>query len=677
LIDSPQSGNLSGLVLSCLAIVGSLLSSPLQAQAQAPPQAEIIRSHAIAMHGEPKYEKGFTHFDYVDPDAPKGGRIRQGARGTFDSFNPWIDKGSPVSPASIETLMVQSLDEAFTKYCLLCESIEYPQDRSWITFHLREEARWHDGHPVRPEDVVWSFNTLVEKGLPSYRFYYADVEEVVVTGERSVQFRFGNTGNRELPLIVGDLPILPKHYWEQDGNDITKTTLDPPLGSGPYRVSRVEAGRYYALERVQDYWGKNLAVNRGINNFDTMKMDFFRDRIPIRLALKAGEIDYYLENTAKSWATEFDIAAVQSGWLVREKVQHSAPQGMQAYVMNLRRLKFQDSRIRQAISLAFDFNWTNQKIFYDQYTRSESFFSNSELASSGLPSGDELAVLEQYRNQLPPQVFTEPFQVSETDGSGWSRENLLKALDLIEQSDWSIVDGKLVNPGKQPLTIEFLLYSSSFERLILPYVANLKRLGIDMKVRVVDTGQYINRLRAFDFDMMVGGWGQSETPGNEQREFWSCAAAQRPGSRNTAGICDPVIDALIDEIVVAQTREELVAVSRALDRVLLWQRFIVPNWHLPADRILWWKKFNRPEIPLRNGVSISRWWVDETRAERLKQARDAGQITRRASSDVQHTGSEKISRPRGWKLALLLVLLLGGALVMKRAVTRNRKGDTK
>jgi microcin C transport system substrate-binding protein len=631
---------------------------------------QTIRSYGIAMHGEPKYGAGFDHFDYVNPKAPVGGRIRQGARGTFDSFNPWIDKGSPVSPGSIETLMVQSQDEAFTKYCLLCTEIEYAVDRTWITFYLNDQARWHDGEPITADDVVWSFNTLMEKGLPSYRFYYADVEAVEALEDRVVQFRFKNTGNRELPLIIGDLPILPKHYWEQEGRDITKTTLDPPLGSGPYRIEDFDAGRYYTMKRVENYWGRNLAVNKGINNFETMRVDFFRDRIPIRLSLKAGEIDYYAENTAKSWATEFEIPAVESGWLVRETVEHSAPQGMQAYVMNLRRDKFSDIRIRQAISLAFDFNWTNQKIFYNQYTRSKSFFSNSELASSNIPKGDELDVLEPYRDQLPTELFDQTFQVPETDGSGWSRDNLIKALKLIEQTDWEILDGKLVDKNGRPLSIEFLLYSSSFERLILPYVANLKRLGIDMKVRVVDTGQYINRLRSFDFDMVVGGWGQSETPGNEQREYWSCASAERSGSRNTAGLCHPVVDELVEKIVSSQTREELIAVTRALDRVLLWQNFVVPNWHLPADRILWWKKFSRPDTPLRNGVNISRWWVDKVKADRLKLAREQGEIT---NSTVSGDNGESIDKPVGWKMVLLLAVLVFGGMMMKRAVQAKKR----
>ncbi len=654
-------------VLLCLALSG--IAPGIAAELT---ESKIIRGHAIAMHGEPKYGANFTYFEYVNPDAPKGGLVRQGARGTFDSFNPWIDKGSAVSPGSIETLMVSSEDEAFTKYCLICEKIEYPEDRSWIIFYLRSQAKWHDGKSITPEDVVWSFNTLIEKGTPSYRFYYADVERVEAVGNRAVRFQFKNKGNRELPLIVGDLPILPKHYWQE--NDITKTTLTPPLGSGPYKIKRFDAGRYYELERVADYWGKNLPVNRGINNFDLLRFDYFRDRIPLRLALKAGDIDYYAENTAKSWATEFDTPAVESGWLVKELVRHSAPQGMQAYVMNLRRTKFQDRKIRQALALAFDFNWTNQKIFYSQYTRSESFFSNSELASSGIPEGAELALLEPYRDQLPPELFAQPFSVPKTDGSGWPRNNLLKALSLIGETDWTINEGKLVDQRHRPLIIEMLLYSSSFERLILPYASNLKRLGIDMKVRVVDTGQYINRLRSFDFDMVVGGWGQSETPGNEQREYWSCAAAQRPGSRNTAGICHPVIEELIEKIVVAQTREGLIIATRALDRVLLWQHSIVPNWHLPADRVLWWKKFDRPDIPLRNGVNITRWWLDVKKAARLAQARKNGEITLRSKGASSRDGeSIENKRPRGWKLILLALLLVVSGVIIKR---RMKAGKT-
>lgn len=631
-------------------------------------QGEIIRADAIAMHGAPKYPAGFSHFDYVNPNAPKGGSLRQGARGTFDSFNAWIDKGTPAATGSIETLMVSSQDEAFTKYCLLCESVEYPADRSWITFHLRAEARWHDGAPIMPQDVVWSFNTLMEKGASRYRFYYADVAGVEAVGARAVRFTFKTNENRELPLILGDLPILPKHYWAHNENDFTKTTLTPPLGSGPYRVGRFDPGRFVELERVADYWGAHLPVNRGINNFDILRTDYFRDRIPIRLALKSGDVDFYAENTAKSWATEFDIPSVEAGWLVKERIEHQAPQGMQAFVLNLRRAKFQNRLIRQAIGLAFDFTWTNQKIFYDQYTRTESYFSNSELASSGIPQGDELAILEPYRDQLPPELFTQVYSSPKTDGSGWPRQNLLQALDLIHQAGWEIRDGRLIDPeGNIPLQIEMLTYSSSWDRLILPYVSNLKRLGIDMKVRLVDTSQYINRVRAFDFDMLVSGWPQSESPGNEQREFWSCAAAERSGSRNMAGICHPVIDALIRKLIAARTREQLITTTRALDRVLLWGHYVVPNWHLNADRILWWNRYSRPQTPLRNGVSVARWWHDPAKAAALEEARARGEITsgRRAGETNPHA-----PEPSGWRLALLIAILLGGVYMVRRYFRR-------
>ncbi len=647
-------------------MLSSTLSGAVSGEVSAldqPQNSAVIISHAIAMHGAPKYAADFPHFDYVNPNAPKRGRIRRGSRGTFDSFNPWIDKGTPVSPASIETLMVHSADEALTSYCLLCERIEYAADRSWITFYLRPEARWHDGKPITAEDVQWSFQTIIDKGQPFYKFYYADVGAVEVLSPRAVRFNFTKAGNRELPIIIGDLPILPKHYWQD--RDFSKTTLEPPLGSGAYRIKDFDAGRYYTLELVEDYWGRALAVNQGVNNFKTMRVDFFRDSIPIRLALKAGELDFHAENTAKSWATEFDIAAVQSGWLVRETVKHSAPQGMQAYVMNLRRAKFSDSRVRRAMSLAFDFEWANQKIFHDQYARTTSYFSNSELASSGVPQGRELALLTPYAKQLPPALFTEPFKVATTDGRGWPRDNLLKALGLLQEAGWKVVDGVLVDSDGQAFTVEFLLYSASLQPLILPYVANLRRLGIAMKVRVVDTSQYVNRVREFDFDMIVDGWGQSNTPGNEQREFWSCAAVARAGSRNSAGICHPVVDALIEKIVVAQTREELIALTRAMDRVLLWQYYIVPNWHLPANRILWWDKFARPDVALRNGVDISRWWVDEEKARRLLLARENGEITQ----SLTETGK---STPAGWKLGLLAVVLLLGIMLMRKSM-RGRK----
>ncbi|MCY4218883.1 MAG: extracellular solute-binding protein [Gammaproteobacteria bacterium] len=648
-------------LLFCLCFIGSLTYANDSS-------SKIIRSHGIAMYGEPKYPSDFTHFDYVNPYAPKGGTFRTGATGTYNSFNPWIDKGTAAGSGAHESLMTSSDDEAFTYYCLICEQIEYPEDRSWITFFLRSEARWHDGRPITPEDVVWSFNTLVEKGDPFWRVYYSDVNEVVKTGSNQVQFKFKLAGNRELPMIVSSFPILPKHYWEADGRDFSKTTLEPPLGSGPYRITDFEEGRYIVQERVQDYWGSHLAVNQGKNNFDSLRTRYFRDRIPLRLALKSGDLDYYFENTAKSWATEFDIPSVRSGSLVRETVYHSSPQGMQAFVMNLRRPQFMDRNIRKAIILAFDFGWTNQKIFYNQYIRSESFFSNSELASSGIPQGRELEILNTYRDRLPSEIFHKPFVLRETDSQGWPRENLLEALELISQSDYEIVDGKLLNPEGQPVRVEFLLYSASFERIVLPYIANLRRLGIDMSVRLVDRSQYINRLRAFDYDMIVSGWGQSESPGNEQRNYWSCAAAEQPSSRNQSGICDPVVDELIEKLVVADDREELIAITRALDRVLLWHNFVVPNWHIAADRILWWDKYDRPAIPLRHGVSTNRWWYDEEKDRNLQATLEGGSI---AQNDVS---SSSATRPTGWRLTLLVGVIVGGLIIIRSRMKHRKKG---
>ncbi|MDX1574810.1 MAG: extracellular solute-binding protein, partial [Kiloniellales bacterium] len=389
----------------------------------------VHKSHAIAMHGEPKYGPDFTHFDYVNPDAPKGGTLRLAERGTFDSFNPYIPKGTPGRGSSIESLMESSGDEPFTMYGLIAESVEWPEDRSWVAFTLRPEARWHDGMPITVEDVIWSFETLKTKGHPFYRYYYGSVAKAEKVGERKVKFTFSESGNRELPLIVGQLEVLPKHYWEAEGRDFEATTLVPPLGSGPYRVADFEAGRHIVLERVEDYWGKDLPVNRGQDNFDQIRYDYYRDATAIRLALKSGDIDYHNENVAKAWALEYDVPAVRNGWLEKIAIPHKQPTGMQAFVMNIRRPVFQDSRVRRALAFAFDFEWTNRNIFYGQYTRTESYFSNSELAATGLPEGEELEILERYRGRIPDEVFTTPYWAPSTDGLGWPRENLKRAFE--------------------------------------------------------------------------------------------------------------------------------------------------------------------------------------------------------------------------------------------------------
>ncbi len=584
-----------------------------------PVQSEVLAPapvHALAMHGAPKYQPGFTHFDYVNPDAPKGGSLRLGAVGGFDSFNPYILRGDPGPADSIESLLTPSADEPFTEYGLIAQSIEVPEDRSWVIFTLRPEARWHDGEPITVEDVIFSFETLTTKGQPFYRFYYGSVAKVEKVGDRRVKFSFTEAMNRELPLIIGQMPILPKHYWES--RDFEKPTLEPPLGSGPYKVKSFEAGRYILLERVEDYWGKDLPVNVGQENFDEIRYDYFRDESVLRQALKSGAIDFRVENQAKAWAVDYDVPAVRDGRLKMEAIEHERPTGMQGFTFNTRREIFKDPRVRQAITYAFDFEWTNRNLFFGLYTRSESFFSNSELASRGLPQGEELEILERYRGRVPDEVFTTEYHAPSTDGSGWPRGNLKKAFELFAEAGWVVRDMRLVNAETgRPMSFEFLLVQQNFERLVLPFQRNLARLGIDMSIRLVDQSQYINRLNEYDFDMVSGLWPQSDSPGNEQREFWGSDAAKHPGSRNTIGVMDPVVDELIELIIQAPTRESLVARCRALDRVLLWGHYVVPNWHSRADRILYWDKFSRPAVTPLQGTSTSYWWYDEEKAARL------------------------------------------------------------
>jgi len=589
--------------------------------------APVQTTHALAMHGTPKYGPDFQHFDYVNPNAPRGGTLRLGVQGTFDSFNPFIPKGNPAAGTSFESLLTASADEPFTEYGLIAESIEIPGDRSWVIFGLRPQARWHDGKPITVEDVIWSFNALKNKGQPFYRFYYASVASAEKVGPQTVKFTFAEKGNRELPLIVGQLPILPKHYW--DAGDFESTTLDPPLGSGPYRITKFEAGRFVTTERVQDYWGKDLPVNKGHNNFDRIRYDYYHDDTAIRIALKAGEIDFRFENQAKAWALDYDVPAVRNGWLRKEEVRHFSPTGMQAFVYNGRREIFKDRKVRQALAFAFDFEWTNKNLFFGQYTRTESYFSNSELAATGPPEAEELEILARYRGRIPDEIFTHSYEAPSTDGSGWPRNNLRQAFALLEQVGWTVDDTRLINVHTgQPFEFEILLVSPAFERIVLPYVRNLRRLGIDARVRLVDQSQYINRLRSFDFDMIVAVWGSSESPGNEQRNFWSSAAADSPAGRNYAGVKDPVVDELIELVISAPDREDLVARTRALDRVLLFGYYVVPHWHLQVQRILSWDKFSRPEVTPRSGTSTNYWWFDPVKAARLQAERETeGQAT--------------------------------------------------
>jgi len=507
-----------------------------------------------------------------------------------------------------DTLMAGAQDEPFSQYGLVAETIEAPADRSWVAFTLRAEARFHDGSPITVDDVIWTFDTLKAKGQPFYRAYYAQVTKAEKVGDRKVRFSFGTGENRELPLIVGQLPVLSKAYWAK--HDFEKTTVEPPLGSGAYRIESVDPGRSIVYRRVKDYWGAKLPVNAGRDNFDTIRFDYYRDTSVALEAFKAGEYDFRQENVARNWATAYGVPAVTAGLIKREEIKHQIPTGMQGYFYNTRRGAFQDARVRRALAYAFDFEWTNKSLFYGAYTRTRSFFSNSELASSGLPGSDELRVLEPFRGKVPEEVFTKEYQPPATDGSGNIRAGLGEALALLRDAGWTIKGQKLTNARGEPLAFEILIDDPTWERITLPFAKNLERLGATARVRTVDRAQYQKRVEEFDFDVTVEVRGQSLSPGNEQRDFWSSESARTRGSQNVAGIADPVVDKLIDLVIAAPDRPGLIARTRALDRVLLWGHYVVPHWHIQAFRVAYWDKFSRPTTSPRYALGFDTWWVD-------------------------------------------------------------------
>jgi microcin C transport system substrate-binding protein len=589
----------TGRIVRGIALASAMVAASIVTGASA---AETYVGHGIAMHGDLKYKAGFKHFDYVNLDAPKSGTVTLGTSGGYDSFNSFIVKGRPAAGIQriYDTLMESSEDEPFSMYGVLAETIEVPEDRSWVIFTLREEARWHDGKPVTADDLIWSFNFLLEKGHPYYRYYYGSVDKVEKLGPRKAKFHFKPGENRELPLILGQLEVFPKHYWET--RDPTKTMLKPPLGSGPYRVKSFEA-------------------NRKRHNFDEVRYEYFRDSTVALEAFLSGRFDFRMESSSKAWATAYDTPALKKGDLIKHAFKHERTQGMQGFVFNLRRPIFQDILVRKALTDAFDFEWSNKTLFYGQYIRTTSYFDNSELKSPPLPTKDELKILEPYRDKLPKEVFSEKFTVPVTDGSGNNRANLRKARNLLREAGWKFDrERKQLIHGKtgRAFAFEVLLVSPLFERVVLPFKKNLERLGITVNVRTVDSAQYQEREQNFDFDMIVTTWGQSSSPGNEQRLFWSSDAAGRPGSRNLAGIKNPVVDALVEQLIAAPTRESLVTHTHALDRVLLWQYLVIPHWHTGTDRIAYWNKFGIPKITPKNGVSFSSWWVEPAKAAALK-----------------------------------------------------------
>ena len=594
-------------------LCAALLAATLAAATTAAIAAEPYKGHGLAMHGDLKYPAGFRNFGYVNPAAPKGGKVRLHAIGSYDSFNGFIIKGQPAVTMSLiyDSLMTASLDEPFSEYCLLCETVETPENRSWVAFTLRADAKWHDGQPITVEDVIWTFNTLREKGAPFYRFYYANVDSVKKTGERTVKFKFQNGKNRELPLIIGQLTVLPKHYWKD--RDFEVTTLEPPLGSGPYKIESFEPGRSVTYSRVPDYWGARLPVNAGAYNFDTVRYDYYRDSTVAIEAFKSGAIDYRDENSSRHWATSYNIPAIRDGRIKKETLQHGRSTGMQGFAFNMRREIFQDRMVRRALSYVFDFEWSNKTLFYGQYTRTRSFFQNSELAATGLPKGREREILSRFSRKIPPEVFKTEYQPPRTDGTGNNRTQLREALDILRGTGWDINEEtrKLTHKKTgEEFKFEVLLVSPLFERVVLPMKKNLARLGIDITVRTVDSAQYQERLDTYDYDMIVMTWGQSLSPGNEQRNYWGSEVVNSPGGRNFTGIEDSVVDDLIEMVIAAPSRSELIYRTRALDRVLQWQHIVIPQLHIPYDRVLYWNKFSRPKIIPTRGSSLFNWWVD-------------------------------------------------------------------
>ncbi|MEX1226943.1 MAG: extracellular solute-binding protein [Marinobacter sp.] len=565
------------------------------------------------MHGETAYQEDFSHFDYVNPDAPKGGTLRMAvvANG-FDSLNPFVIRGvaaAGVSTYVYDTLMASSDDEPFSAYGLIAESLETPEDRSHVTFNLRPEARFQDGEPITAEDVAFSFEILTTSGHPFYRNYYADVSNVTIENEHRIRFDFGETNNRELPLILGQMPILPAHYWE--GREFDQDGLNIPVGSGPYKVGHFEAGRSITFERIKDYWGEDLGVRKGRFNFDAVRYDYYSDDTVALEAFKAGNYDFRLESSAKNWATAYEGDKFASGKIIAETIDHQRPVGMQAFIFNTRKDKFSHPKVREAIGHAFDFDWANRNLFYGQYRRTTSYFENSELASSGLPEGEELEILEPLRDQLPPAVFDQVYAPPSTTEDNSLRDNLRRAVGLFGEAGYAIKNGKMTNTETgQPLTFEVLLHQKNFERIVLPFQANLEKLGIDVSVRLVDTNQYIQRVRSYDFDVITQVLPQSDSPGNEQREYWHSDNVDVTGSRNYMGVNDPVVDKLVNLVIQSPDRDALVQRVKALDRVLLHSHYVVPQWHLDVDRIAYWKSLERPEQTPKNGVDLTNWWAD-------------------------------------------------------------------
>lgn len=631
----------------------ALFALPALVPAAAEPVG-LEKHHALSLVGQPQFPADFKHFDWVNPDAPRGGILRQAALGGFDSLNGFTIKGNPAGGLGLlyDTLMASSPDEPSAEYGLIAEWVSYPPDYSAATFKLRDIARFNDGTQIMPEDVIFSLDAL-KAVSPRYAFYYKNVVKAEKTGEREVTFIFDTKGNRELPQIVGQIPVLPKHFWEAKGangepRDLARSSLEIPLGSGPYRVKSVDANRAISFERVADYWAKDLPVMVGQNNFDEIRFLYFRDLVPAFEAFKSGQIDIWQESRASAWATQYSFDAVNKGLIRKETLPHKRVAPMQAFAFNTRRSQFQDPRVRQAFNYAFNFEEANRTLFYGSYIRVGSYFDNSELKATGLPQGRELEILDEVRSEVPAEVFTTEWKNPVNVEPGDFRKHLMEAAKLLDAAGWKVreetvedagcgflcrtltaiglrsaaTERVLRNDKGEVLSAEFLLLEPSFERIVLPYADNLRKLGIKASVRLVDSSQFKRREDTHDYDIIIDTFGQSLSPGNEQRDLWGSATADREGTRNTIGIKNPAIDKLIDKIVYAKDREELVAATRALDRVLLWNHYVVPQWHYPFERLASWDIFGRPEkLPSQDPTSFQSWWIDAAKQKAVAIAR--------------------------------------------------------
>jgi microcin C transport system substrate-binding protein len=633
----------------------ALCSGALASGSPALAQTGTTPAHALAMHGDLKYPADFANFEYADPSAPKGGDITLHAIGTFNSFNPYILEGDAFSTGIggayrfYETLMVSSADEAFSEYCLLCETVTMPEDRSYVEFKLRGEARWTDGTPVTADDLIFSYEIIKAKGHPFYQDYWKSITKATKVDDLTVRFDFdpAELQNRELPLIAGQMPVFQKAWWEP--REFDKPTLDIPVSSGPYKIENVEAGSSLTFVRDPNYWGKDLAVNKGKYNFDKIKVDYYLDQTVALEAFKAGEYDFRYENSSKNWGTAYDFPGVTNGLVTKEMIPNKSVQGMQGFLFNLRRPMFEDRMVRKAIGYAFDFEWSNKNLFYDQYTRTKSYWDNSELTNpGGVPTGKEAEYLDPWKSELPAEVYTDTYSPPTTGGTeDGLRANLAEATTILEAAGWKVnTEGKLVNAAGEPFTFEIVLDSTTWERITQPFIDNLTRLGITATMRQVDPAQYETLVEQFDYDMIVVSRGMSPSPGNEQRNYWTCESAKTTGSQNYNGLCSKAVDDLVGNVIQASSRDDLVQATHALDRALLWEYLVVPHWHITADRVAYWNVIARPEKSPDYGMDFDTWFYNDAAAQAIREAQTvaAGKFAD-AQATVNAAGTAGITPP--------------------------------